>query len=157
FTISDGEELLMPLRWDAGKYKPPHSLLAPGANREELKKYFTAVWPTRFGSDWYITYRFETKTHYAYFPDNGKCTYLGTESIQNDYDGGNNFWPYSMSISGKEYISSYGPIYLKKKLEEGYFDKDDILYPDQNERLQTLIESLDENDNPLVRIITIKK
>ena len=157
FALSEKGELLMPFRWDAGKFKSPQSRLASGARKENLEKYFTFVLPARFGSDWFLTYKYEGESHYALILDNGKLKYLGTVSIPNDFDGGRGFWPYSLSISGKEYISSYDPVSLKKWLSEGAFDKENVLYPELNKRLKSLIESLDENDNPLVRVVTLKE
>ena len=104
-----------------------------------------------------ISYSYEGENHYALFPDKGEYRYLGNESIRNDYDGGTNFWPFPTSISGMEFVSPYGVAYLQNKLAEGYFDREDILYPELNKKLKDLIRSLDENENPLVRIVTIRE
>ncbi len=76
--------------------------------------------------------------------------------IINDWDGGVDFWP-TVQKDGNEIIMQLEIIDFKKKIEIKSSGKRMIKYPDKQNSLKKLISGLDDLDNPIIMVVTLKK
>jgi hypothetical protein len=74
--------------------------------------------------------------------------------FKNDLDGGLNFYPRWTNLNSNVWITSYNAFDLMTKLDE--IRKRDPENLKNNERLIQLIETLDENDNPVLVVAHLK-
>ena len=75
--------------------------------------------------------------------------------IPNDIDGGYPFWPDKV-IGNKEYklIHSNKFTYYR---DQGYYYGGEVKYPERKKIFDEMVDSIDENDNPILVIVTLKK
>lgn len=83
--------------------------------------------------------------------ENGEST-----GIINDWDGGVDFWP-TVQKDGDEIIMPLEIMDFKKKIESQSAEKRIIKYPDKQNSMKRLVSDLDDFDNPILMIVTLKK
>jgi len=69
--------------------------------------------------------------------------------IYNNFDGGLNLFPVSSLLSG-EYCRAPSAVDLIESYKNDFFKNRDYLYPDKNKSMLKVIQSLKENDNPVI-------
>lgn len=74
----------------------------------------------------------------------------------NDWDGGIDFWPIGQ-INDSQVFMPITPLQLKKLVSEKTIENDKEKYPDNKSELLKLISSLDETDNPILMVVTLKQ
>jgi hypothetical protein len=75
----------------------------------------------------------------------------------NDLDGGANFLPVWTNRTGNIWIRGEDAVDFKKKNSEEFLSKSVAIYPDRKEKLRSIVTSLDFDDNPILRIVYLKK
>lgn len=76
------------------------------------------------------------------------------QGIINDWDGGMNIEHFYSD--GKYIWWLFQAFDLKEELTSSHFSKSKALYPEQQKRLRTMVDKLDEEDNPVLMIVTLK-
>lgn len=74
----------------------------------------------------------------------------------NDWDDGIDFWPVG-SISEKKLFMPVNAMDLRKELENIRLEKEQVKYPDKQKELVKLISGLEETDNPVIMVVTLKQ
>ena len=77
------------------------------------------------------------------------------KKIPNDLDGGMNFWP--GRITGNKVYSLVNANNFTYYRENGYFYDGEVKNPDKKIALNKMVDSIDENDNPILVIVTLKE
>jgi len=75
--------------------------------------------------------------------------------ILNNWDGGPEFWPEG-SVNDSEVFITASPIMLKSLITERGFLDYKALHPDKKKEFSEMVEKLNENDNPVIMIVTLK-
>lgn len=92
-------------------------------------------------------------------PDSGFLAWKLTGGIVNDLDGGLRFLPNDyFTENGHEYM--YGlinPYQIKEHIKSDDFKNSVPKYPEKKQDFQTLANSLDETDNPVLMIVRLKR
>jgi len=82
-------------------------------------------------------------------------TWLTTCGLVNDFDGGINFYPKDQV--NESTLSMWVDVYLlKEHVASDYFKKSTPKYPEKKKELERLVNSLSENDNPVLMLCTFK-
>lgn len=86
-------------------------------------------------------------------------SYLGqTKGIENDIDGGFPFYPRSVSSDGTYWLTYLSPADMKECLTEEYFAAhSEVLNKKKQEELKSIVANADEEDNPVLVLLKIKK
>lgn len=74
----------------------------------------------------------------------------------NDWDGGIDFWP-TGQLNDNQVFMPITPLQFKKLVSEEAVKTEDIKYPEKKSKLLKLISSLDETDNPILMVVTLKQ
>jgi len=95
------------------------------------------------------------ETYQGYVENYGAC-------IENDFDGGLHFLTKSYQFcyynDAHEYIITLiHPFELKSHIESDTFKNSTPKYPEKKKELKELANSLDENDNPVLMLVKLKK
>jgi hypothetical protein len=80
---------------------------------------------------------------------------LFTSGLYNDIDAGPRFFP-SSQVNDSTFVMLVNPFDLKKHVESDEFTKSRPLYPEKKNELKMLADSLRENDNPVLMLVSIK-
>jgi hypothetical protein len=147
------------LQWD--KYKDPRifSFQNLGIKRilDNNSKVFELTLIQSSSSYLYLYYNYHYKNYLGRF-DKLTGDVLFTEQKQgclvNDFDGGLSVNP-SFNAPNR-WIAELPADSLLDTLTPEYFAKSPAKYPNKKEKLKDLVDSLDENDNPVIMIITLK-
>lgn len=75
----------------------------------------------------------------------------------NDLDGGANYFPYWTNREGDIWIVDDDAYNFKKKHSEEFLSKSVAVYPDMKEQLRTFLNDLKVDDNPVLKIVYLKK
>jgi hypothetical protein len=75
--------------------------------------------------------------------------------ILNDLDGGLDFWP-TVQKDDDEIIMPIEIMEFKKKIESKSSNKRMIKYPEKQDSLKSLVSGLDDSDNPIIMVVTLK-
>jgi len=76
--------------------------------------------------------------------------------FNNDFDGSMGFWP--RASSGQyELISYYNAIDMIDYCDKNHVRKFKSNFPAQQKKLLNLLDKLDQDSNPVIQIITLKK
>lgn len=81
---------------------------------------------------------------------------LRRRGLINDLDGGLPFWPKYYS-SANELVDVWQANEMKEYLTDTYFTAHEIKDPQAHQKLKELLKHLDEEDNPVIVIATLKK
>jgi hypothetical protein len=76
-------------------------------------------------------------------------------SIINDIDGGPDFWP-KAAVNDTTLYMPILPLDLRNKDFRDKLLNAEVTYPQKKDILIQLIDSLDENDNPLLMVVRLK-
>lgn len=147
------------LQWD--KYKDPaiFSFQNLGIKRilDNNSKVFQLEVIQASSQYLYLYYQFQYKNYLGRF-DKLTREVEFTEQKQgcliNDFDGGLSVNP-SFNM-GSKWIAEIPADSLLSTLTPEFFATSKAKYPEKKERLKKLVEELDENDNPVVMIISLK-
>jgi hypothetical protein len=74
----------------------------------------------------------------------------------NDWDGGIDFCP-TGQLNDNQVFMPITPLQFKKQLSEISKDNTEIKYPESKSKLLNLISSMDETDNPILMVVTLKQ
>lgn len=78
--------------------------------------------------------------------------------FENDIDGGFPFYPRSVSSDGTYWLTYLSPAYMKECLTEEYFAAhSEVLNKKKQEELKSIVANADEEDNPVLVLLKIKK
>ena len=75
----------------------------------------------------------------------------------NDLDGGDGYFPYYSNRSGDIWLIDEDAFSFKEKNSKESSDKAEAKYPEMKERLKTFVDDLNQDDNPVLRIVYLKK
>lgn len=75
----------------------------------------------------------------------------------NDIDGGSNFYPYWTNRDGDIWITDEDAITFKGKHSEDFLAKSTAIKPEYKERLRDFTKNLNSDDNPVLKILYLKK
>jgi hypothetical protein len=75
--------------------------------------------------------------------------------ILNDWDGSIDFWP-TVQKNDNEIIMPIDVLEFKKKIESTSSDKRNVKYPEKQDFLKSLVSGLDDLDNPIIMVVTLK-
>ena len=119
---------------------------------EASKKVF--IWAFNYGES-------ESSKYLIYNKLNKKCTFLTnyenkSTGFVNDWDGGIDFWP-TGQLNDNQVFMPITPLQFKKQLAEKTTDNNGIKNPERKSKLLNLISSLDETDNPVLMVVTLKQ
>ena len=81
---------------------------------------------------------------------------VNPNGIENDFDGGMNFFP-DTQINDSTLLMVIQPFELKEYIASDEFRKSTPKYPEKKKALEKLASSLDENDNPVLMLVKLKK
>ncbi len=103
----------------------------------------------------------ESSKYLIYNKFNKECTLLtGNESnstgFVNDWDGGIDFWPIGQ-LNENQVFMPITPLQLKKLISEKTIKNNEIKSPETRRKLLELISSIDETDNPILMVVTLKQ
>ena len=76
--------------------------------------------------------------------------------LENDIDGGINFLP-EYKVEDSLLISWFNACDLKNYISSNSFKNSTPKYPEKKKELERLANSLDENDNPVLMLVKLKK
>ncbi len=81
------------------------------------------------------------------------------QGISNNIDGGISFYPqYSFFSNSQQFlVQIVFPYQLKEHVRAKHFKKSNPKYPEKKKELEELANSLDENDNPVLMLVKLKK
>ncbi len=103
----------------------------------------------------YITGNIERQMHPLVYNRKTKELVYVEKKIPNDLDGGMNFWP--GRITGNKVYSLVNANTFTYYRENGYFYEGEVKNPDKKIALNKMVDSIDENDNPILVIVTLKE
>lgn len=75
----------------------------------------------------------------------------------NDLDGGINFYPYYTNRSGDIWVNNEDAYSFKEKHSSDYLKQSIFISPEKKEKLNSFTQKVKEDDNPVLRIIYLKK
>jgi hypothetical protein len=75
----------------------------------------------------------------------------------NDLDGGDSFYPYYTNRNGDIWIIEEDAFSFRKNNRPELLEKSEAVFPEMKEKLKTLAENLKEDDNPVLKIVYLKK
>jgi len=108
-----------------------------------------------------VSYAYELHTEIGYFdPKTTKMqfrdsTRFGESGFHNDLDGGPAFGFTQFFQEGNILFTSLMSIDIK--VNRKFYAKQEALYPDKKKAMLEMIDSLDENDNPVIMVVRLRK
>jgi len=154
FSVNKNGILFPGLILDFGKYKPPFFPLDPRVAESEKVNYIRSFGVVETLNEWYVGFSLNNQFH-KFIINKATNTSMKIEVINNDFDGGPNFWPFFVTNNGQSFAFPQTPIYLKRSLAEKKFYQTNIKYPSKNSDLIDLINSLDISDNPVIMLVEL--
>lgn len=156
FTIQPDGNLQYSLCWDLGKYKPPFGPEEQvSADKILMQKYVSYVLAYETGKYWIISFPLEKKQKTCFYDKQTGETFE-LDSVKNDTRFVYSSLPSPLQMAGDTYISVFQPARLKKMTETEFFAKREEETPTEAGKLKDLVNSLNEDDNPVLMIMTIK-
>jgi hypothetical protein len=152
FTIDQDGNLSNSLGWVRGDFNPTR-----------FRNYLQGF--AKVGSYWFFSVPIpENKSKFFMYDERDEKVF-NVSKIINDIDGTLTNLPLESNVYDQTYESYvyentytviYSPLKLKSMLKEGNFDAENIKYPERNRKFKDLVNSLDDNDNPIVAIFRLK-
>ena len=154
---------------DLGKYDmPDKKRLSYTADADKFKKYCDDYYQVnvRESNDYlwiqYYTYNFFTQSEPAYglYNKNQKKGFTIVDSegerspVVNDFTGGEDCWP--LLIQENTMIDYVQPFDLKESFDENYANDSLVKLPGRRDSLRKIVSQSQKNDNPIIRIVTLK-
>lgn len=75
----------------------------------------------------------------------------------NDLDGGDSFYPYYTNRNGDIWIIEEDAFSFKEKNSPEFLKQSEAVYPEMKERLKTFEANLKQDDNPVLKIVYLKR
>lgn len=75
----------------------------------------------------------------------------------NDLDGGDSFYPYYTNRTGDIWIIEEDAFSFKEKISPEFLDNSVASHPEMKEKLKTFTDNLKQDDNPVLKIVYLKK
>jgi len=162
YTLDNNLNYKVFCRMDFGKYRMPESVYAStesSHNRPSHYREFHSLIESR--DFFFIKYGSTGKTPVCLLnKHNGLMSYvsLGIEKVGfgNDFDGSMAFWPRSSS-GPDELINYFNAIDLIDYCDKNHVRKFKSKFPAQQKKLFNLLDKLDQESNPVIQIVTLKK
>lgn len=158
FKISKDKKIIPCITWGKGKYTPPGGLTSNStmSSSDEENYIFELGDFGRIGDYWFFGVPFPNDYSLIFYNESNGESFKLTR-MTNDIDG--TIWtlPHRGNAFNNTFVSLYDPTSLKSMLKSGRYDNTDIMYPDRNKTFKELVRSLDENDNPIAVIFTMKR
>lgn len=103
----------------------------------------------------------ESSKYLIYNKIKKECTLLTdyenkSTGFVNDWDGGIDFWP-TGQLNDNQVFMPITPLQFKELLSEKTVENNEIKYRESKSRLLNLISSMDETDNPILMVVTLKQ
>ena len=114
------------------------------------------VMVTCHGKDSYFSFFKKTTGEFFRFNNTNPSEGAKSFSIQNDLDGGPGLL-YHHSISGRFLYCVHQAIDLIEWKKSGYFDRVEPKFPEKKQKLFAMIDSLKQDDNPVIMIVKLKE
>jgi hypothetical protein len=152
FTIDEEGKLSNSLGWVRGDL-----------NTTRFRNYLQGF--ARAGSYWLFSVPIPDYKPNFFMYDERDEKVFNVSKIINDIDGTLTNLPLESNVYDQTYESYvyentytviYWPLKLKSMLKDGNFDAENIKYPERNREFKELVNSLDDNDNPIVAIFRLK-
>jgi hypothetical protein len=147
---------------DFGTYRTPESVYGSIANArsqaENYKELHSVIESRNF---FYVKYRYKRMfCTYVFNKANGAMTNLsgkqGDFGFNNDLDGSMPFWP-DLSTGPDELYRSFNAIDFIELCDQYHAKKFKSKFPVQQKRLLEVLGKLDENSNPVIQVVTLKR
>jgi hypothetical protein len=90
-------------------------------------------------------------------PDNLKEPATVYPKFENDIDGGISLGHGKPNREGDVWTYKFDAIYFKNQLTKEHFQNSKALYPDDKKALIQLVDSIKDDDNPIIMVIYLKK
>jgi hypothetical protein len=87
--------------------------------------------------------------------DNFRTMIVPYKGLINDLDGGPNIWPRTVR-DDSTIVSWIEAMKFKKYVTSDAFKNSNPKYPDKKKELEKLVNSIQENDNPIIMLIKVK-
>ena len=151
-----------------GNFRWPDNIDLKKGNRNEIKSYFRPIFMFETNHFVFLRYAFRDKVSILMIDKKTKDEYQGFVEnygacIENDFDCGlhfmrNGYSPFSYYTDDHEYIITLiNPFELKAHVASEAFKNSTPKYPEKKKELEKLANSLDENDNPVLMLVKLKK
>lgn len=75
----------------------------------------------------------------------------------NDLDGGANIYPYYNNRAGDIWIIEEDSYVFKEKHSPEFLNESMAVFPEMKEKLKTFSNNLKQDDNPVIKIVYLKK
>jgi len=154
---------------DLGKYDmPDKKRLSYTVDPDKFKKYSDNYYQinVKESNDYlwiqYYTYNYFTQSEPAYglYNKNQKKGFTIVDSkgeksrIVNDFTAGEDFWP--LLIQENTMIDYIQPFEIKESLSDSVENDSLVKLPGRRDSLRKVVSQSDKNDNPIIRIVTLK-
>jgi hypothetical protein len=157
FTISDDKNIQNSLTWFGGKYKSPYSLKEASTtiSPSELSRYLRM--PSIFETEkyWFLSFVIEKVSHRCVL-DKSTGEAFELNSFKNDIGEFLFTIPSEENIYGNQFIHIYEVVDLKKKITSKQFLDLEKEFPQEAQEVRAMINELDEEDNVIIMIMTLK-
>jgi hypothetical protein len=150
------------LLWD--KFKDPNIYSFTAFGKQEIlnnsAKIFRMSQMLETSNYLYMYYQYQNKNYLGrYNRKTGEIEFsedkIGQGCLKNDFDGGISANP-QFDAGNNKWAAEINAIDYLEFIRGGYLDKSSAKYPEKKEKLRNLADSLTENDNPIIMIITLK-
>lgn len=161
FTLNQ-EALKIPFySFDFGKYKVPLDMYSDKKSANNIAKYKEYVSFAESNNYLFIRYIYENDwCYYLIRKSDSKMQKLpddtGNMGFDNDFDGSMPFWP-RVSTGNGELINYYNAIDLMEYCEKNNVRKFKSEFPKQQKKLLKLLDEIDEESNPIIQIVKMKR
>jgi|GEM_PF-6072600 len=152
------------LYFDLGKYTPPQefwdNLSFYGKNQG---KFISQVGFVVQDKEIILCFNLKKKLYMGLYNLANKTLLFAQETDSlahgfiNDIDGGPGVQPLWSEDDGDYWYFLLQAIDLKDWKAKGYFDRQDVKYPDQNTRLKAMIDQLSDSSNPVIMKVKKKR
>ncbi|MBE0676330.1 MAG: 6-bladed beta-propeller [Bacteroidales bacterium] len=154
FTVTEKGEMHYSLTWSKGQYAPASPVFLTLASMEEAAEYYQIMAASETGRFWFISVMFR-KSMGRIIVDKTDGTAYKATNITNDLDGTVSILP-GMSSYSNQVIIMRDPLTLKKSAANLKSDTGKLILPERKKEYLEIIESLRDDDNPVVTIITFR-
>ncbi len=158
FKISKDKEIVPVITWDKGSLTPPGGLTSNVTmSISERRNYLFELGDFgKMGHYWFFGVPFPNDYSIIVYDE------LSGEAFNhirgtNDIDGTVWTFPHFGRVFNNTFVSLYSPRSLRRMMESGRYDIDEIAYPDRNKAFKEMVLTLDDDDNPVAAVFTLKR
>lgn len=162
YSISGSCDLIPRYVFSFGKYAFPVEMqinsldLTRNGRSGELNKYIMPTGIFETYSYLILGYRLNEQFYWGFYnKQTGKAYSIQNPGITNDYDGGPDFCPiYQKNNIWVGFIDAYK---LIEHINSQVFKNSIPKFPEKKKELEKLTKSMDENDNPVLMLVKLKR